>query len=246
MARPTRKRDPFKDGQSSVVTVVDQAAVDLYFDYERIPEQHRDAVMRAAINIKPRLKRAAEDLFVIGRELRDIKGRLPHGEYLNWLDMEFGLSERMAQRFMNVNDRLGAKSDKLSVLPPSTLYLLAAPSTPDEAIESIEGQLGTGQRITIRYVQDAISDAKRRAKDRELAEITIDGEVISSTVVEAEMDAETAEAVERLDEVLIQAFDLLSDQAGDDWSALFHNSELTRVRNEIFLLREELRKRVEG
>ena len=243
MARPSRRRDPFVDGQTEVVTVVDQAAVDLYYDYERIPEQHRDAVMRAAISIKPRLKRAAGDLFVIGRELRDIKSRLPHGEYTNWLDLEFGLSERMAQRFMNVHDRLGAKSDKLSVLPPSTLYLLAAPSTPDEAIQSIEGQLGRGQRLTVRYVQDAISDAKRKAKDRELSEVTIDGEVISSRVVDAEAEAEIAETVERLDEALTQAFELLSEQVGDDWAALFHNSELTRVRNEIYKLREELRKR---
>ena len=216
--------------------MVEQASVELYYDYDRLPEAHRETIRRAAINIKPRLKRAAEDLFVIGRELRATKERLPHGEYSNWLDQEFGLSDRMAQRFVSVYDRLGVKSDIMSVLPPTTLYMLAAPSTPDEAIEDIEEQIETGERLSVSYVQSVISDAKKRKAH------TVAGTVISSRIVETNVD--TAEAAGRLENVLTQAFDLFSDQAGDDWSALFRNSELTRVRNEIYQLREEVRTRI--
>ena len=88
---------------------------------------------RAARVIKPLLKRTAEDIFIIGGELRAVKEMLPHGRYTDWLGVEFGLSERMAQHFVNVRERLGPKSEKFSVLPPSTLYMLAAPSTPDSA-----------------------------------------------------------------------------------------------------------------
>lgn len=89
MARRERGRDPFKDGQQNPVTVVEQAAVDLYFDYDQLSE----AVRRSAITIKPRLKRAAEDIFVIGQELHAVKQRLPHRSYTDRLDVEFGLSE---------------------------------------------------------------------------------------------------------------------------------------------------------
>ena len=119
MAQRTRKRDPFLDGQTTAVTVVEQAAVELYYDYNMVPEAYRDTLRRSAITIKPRLKRAAEDIFVIGKELRATKTLLPHGEYTNWLDIEFGLSDRMAQRFVNVYERLGSKSDIMSDLGPS-------------------------------------------------------------------------------------------------------------------------------
>jgi hypothetical protein len=73
------------------------------------------------------------DIIEIGRRLIDAKGRTKRGGWAPWLDKEFGWTERTAQRFINV----GSKSDKLSDLnvPVSGLYLLAAPSTPAEAVE---------------------------------------------------------------------------------------------------------------
>lgn len=241
MARPTRRRDPFRDGQTTAVTVVEQSAVDLYFNYATLPEEKREVVRRSALTIKPRLKRAAEDIFVIGSELLEVKTLLPHGLFTEWLDVEFGLSDRMAQHFMNVRGRLGPKSEKFSVLPPSSLYLLAAPSTPDEVIRAVEDRLEAGDRLTGVYIQRMVASAKQDAKGR--AGDVVEGEVISSRTVDVEVDEE---AVGRLEDALTQAFDLLSGQAGDDWAALFRNSELTRVRNEIYRLREELRKRILG
>ena len=88
MARRTYQRDPFRDGQMTPVTVVEQAAVDLRYDYSTVAEIYRESVRRAALTIKPRLKRAAEDIFVIGKELKASKAMLPHGEYTHWLDIE--------------------------------------------------------------------------------------------------------------------------------------------------------------
>lgn len=116
MGRRTYQRDPFRDGPTTAVTVVEQGVVDLRYDYQTISEAHRESVRRAALTIKPRLKRAAEDIFVIGKALRATKALLPHGEYANWLDVEFGLSDRMAQRFVNVYERIGTKSDIMSDL----------------------------------------------------------------------------------------------------------------------------------
>lgn len=118
---------------------------DLRYDYSRVEDETvRERLRQAAVQIKPRLKRAAEDLFVIGQELVTIKEYLGHGEWGEWLATEFGLSDRMARNFMNVAIRLGDKTEKFSVLPVSALYELAAPSTTPEVIEQVEGEIETG------------------------------------------------------------------------------------------------------
>lgn len=240
--RKTGRRDPFAASQSAdIATVTGQALSDLVYDYDLVPQEHREAVRRSAMNIKPRLKRAAEDLFVIGEELASIKGRLLHGEYTNWLEIEFGLSERMAQRFVNVRERLGAKSDKLSVLIPSALYMLAAKSTPDEAIEVIEQQIDTGQRIGVAQVKTVITDVKERLKAQDTV---LEAEVLNRETVEALVEDNDLEAAKRLEVVLSHAFTLLEGQPDDDWGELFKNSELARVRNEIYQLRETVRDRM--
>ena len=77
-------------------------------------------------------KRGTADVIQIGRLLRLAKKEIGHGEFLPWLEKEFSLSEKSAQRYMaahkfmiNVAAPL-LKSDKLSDLRlrPSALYEL--------------------------------------------------------------------------------------------------------------------------
>ena len=58
-------------------------------------------------------------------------------------------------------ERLGNQSEKL-VLPPSSLYMLAAPSTPDAAIAQVEGALAR-EGATARTVQHVIAAAKAQS-----------------------------------------------------------------------------------
>jgi hypothetical protein len=235
----TDRRNPFERAQATTAMVSDQTAVELYYDYNTVPEEHRDALRRSALTIKPRLKRAAEDLFVIGRELMAVKARLPHGTYTDWLDIEFGLSDRMAQRFMSVSERLGPKSDKLSVLPPSTLYLLAAPSTPDEAIATVEQRLRNGERITVAFVQRAILAAKQKTQAQTTAPAVIDSEVVNSRLRHPE-GADRKAAVHRLERTLATVIDLLSDATHKDWVALFQTDAVKHLRDEVSQLQQAL------
>lgn len=246
MTRRERRRDPFRDGPQNPVTLVEQAAVDLFYDYDQLPEAIRDPVRRSAITIKPRLKRAAEDIFVIGQELQAVKDRLPHGSYTDWLDVEFGLSERMAQRFVGVSERLGGKSDKLSLLPPSTLYLLAAPSTPDEAIQTVERKLDAGERIRVAMVRQAIEEAKRQSVPA--SQMIIDGTVLEREIADVR-SADTVEVERRatavgLDQLLSQVVRMLEGGPVKDWALLLHNDALGDVRRELIRLRGELRSQV--
>ena len=65
----------------------------------------------------------------IGQYLTEVKTRLKHGKFLEWIEREFGWAERSAQRFMQAHERF--KSAKLTHLEidVSALYLIAAPST---------------------------------------------------------------------------------------------------------------------
>jgi hypothetical protein len=236
VARPARTRDPFRDGQPDTVTLVERPAIDLHYDYEQLPEAHREQIKRSALTIKPRLKRAAEDIFVIGRELSAIKENFPHGEYGRWLDIEFGLSDRMAQRFVNVYARLGFKSDKLSVLPPSTLYLLSAKSTPDTVIEDIEKQIDAGERLSVAYVEQTIAEAKSRIKPT--SEAVIEGEVV--------LDEESLVKARHLDEALSQTVELLKGAPLREWKTIFHDDELRDIHKELIALHKRLRRRLRG
>ncbi len=174
MAKSTRSRarDPFTQSEIlAPVAVLSQGSTELYYDYNQLPTEHREIIRRSARIIKPLLKRTAEDIFIIGGELRAVKEMLQHGRYTEWLEVEFGLSERMAQHFVNVRERLGPKSEKFSVLPPSTLYLLAAPSTPDEAISIVEDRIDKGDRLSVAHVQRTIAEQKKLVRI-----LTIDGE----------------------------------------------------------------------
>jgi hypothetical protein len=62
----------------------------------------------------------------IGCRLAACKAELGHGNWLPWLDREFGWSDRTALNFMRVYEMV-TKSEKFSdlSLPVSSLYLLA-------------------------------------------------------------------------------------------------------------------------
>lgn len=242
MARPARRRerDPFE--QSGQVTVVSQLSSELFYDYDLLPEEHRDAVRRAARTIKPLLKRTAEDIFIIGAELRDVKAMLPHGKYTEWLSVEFGLSDRMAQHFVNVRERLGPKSDKFSVLPPSTLYLLAAPSTPDEAIQEVEQRLDSGDRLTVASVQRTIKFAKRQQHP---STMTIEGEVVGGSKRTPPL-APSRSDVQALITHIDEALEALDKQTVQLWSSIFSNNDLGRLRSELLRLRAEAEHKIEA
>lgn len=127
----------------------------LRFDYEQIvDEESRNALMGAALAIKPLLRRAAGDIVKIGLHLMEVKNEQIPGGFMAWVDAEFEMNYRTAKRFMEVAERLGDRIDNLSTLPISALYMLARPSTPDEAIERVESVVAGGDSLTVEDVTE--------------------------------------------------------------------------------------------
>lgn len=133
------------------------------FDYDSLDIETRIFVLDKAASIQARLKRTAEDIIAIGQDLIEVKQRLGHGKFGDWLKSEFEMSQMTAVKFMRVADLFS--KFKLSLnLPVSVLYELAAPSTPGEVIEQvIEGQIPA--------TLPDIREAKQEKRQSELCKI---------------------------------------------------------------------------
>ena len=124
------------------------------FDYDTLDHETRAFVKEKAQSIHSRLKRTAEDVIAIGLDLIEVKRKLPHGQFLLWIQSEFQMGQAAAYRFMQVANRFQEKLINLINFPVSVLYELAAPSTHESIVEMVE----TGQLLPS---LPAIREAKR-------------------------------------------------------------------------------------
>lgn len=107
-----------------------------------------------------RLRRSAEDIIEIGRDLLSVKASLPHGSFLPWIEAEFGMHQTTANRFMHVATHYGSKVSTVLNLDPSALYELAAPKTPPEVREEVERLIAAGEVVS----KATVDDLRRRAE----------------------------------------------------------------------------------
>jgi hypothetical protein len=106
------------------------------FDYSTLEETKRVQLQTKADAIRMRMSRTADDIIAIGQDLIEVKQNLEHGQFIDWLEAEFEMNLRTAQRFMQVASRF-SENDNVSYLPASVLYELASPSTSDDIIEEV-------------------------------------------------------------------------------------------------------------
>jgi hypothetical protein len=162
----------------------------------------------------------------------------------------------MAQHFVNVRERLGPKSEKFSVLPPSTLYLLAAPSTPDQAITLVEASIDAGDRVSVAHVQRTIAEQKKLVRQGSPGRMTIDGEatVLGGTPdaendaaweVEAVMNSEDASMPYRYLEgvltELLNAVERKGTLALVTWNLVMHSRDMDTVHVKLQKMRDRVR-----
>jgi Protein of unknown function (DUF3102) len=61
----------------------------------------------------------------------EVKARLKHGQFLEWIEREFAWSDWTARAFMNVHEKFKSENFSNLEIDVSALYLIAAPSTPE-------------------------------------------------------------------------------------------------------------------
>ncbi len=125
------------------------------FDYDALDEAIRGFMRHKADETRGLLKRTARHVLAIGRNLQEVKDRLPHGQFLAWLQAEFGMSERHARNFMHVAARFENKAEIIADLSLTIIYALAAPSTSQAVIEQVESKQISPTLETIRAAKEA-------------------------------------------------------------------------------------------
>ncbi len=140
-----------------------QNQVQMIFAYEALDEEIRIFVQQKTDETHLLLKRTAENILAIGLILQAVKERLPHGQFLPWLQAEFGMSRVTANHFMHVAEKFADKCTSILHLPATILYELASPSTSESIIEQVE-------RGQIPPTIEAIKEAKAALKLAQEAE----------------------------------------------------------------------------
>lgn len=140
------------------------------FDYATLdPTLAADA--RAAIaKIRARIRSAR---YEIGHDLIAIKSRMDHGTFGNWIAAELGITLRTAENYMNAAKFVEGKSESVSLLPPSAIYALAAPSAPTDIVQEVLAAVDAGTLIPVSEIRQKLNtspDARR--KDQEEHEAT--------------------------------------------------------------------------
>ncbi len=122
-----------------------------------------------ADRIRKRNQKMVEGVIATGFDLLEAKALLGHGNFGDWLLSEFSWTERTARNFMSAAAALGANRKCISVLPLTTVYKLAAPSTPVEVRDQVVAELEAGQAVKPAEVEARILAArpvKIAAQDR--------------------------------------------------------------------------------
>ncbi|MBL8587942.1 MAG: DUF3102 domain-containing protein [Methylobacteriaceae bacterium] len=98
----------------------------------------------------------------IGRHLAEAKAACVHGEWLLWLESEFGWSEDTARSYMRVYDAFGKSGTVPDLgLPMRSLHALATPSTPAPARQEVIADAEAGETLTRAKVDALFAKAFR-------------------------------------------------------------------------------------
>jgi len=135
------------------------------FDYAQLDAPTRDFVEQRTDEIRALGKRMAMDIVGIGQRLVEIKGRLGHGHFGNWLDFEFGWTDRTARNFMNVARSFKSETVSDLNIQARALYLLSSSSTPQEARDEAIERAEEGEEITHAKAKEIVDEYKDEPED---------------------------------------------------------------------------------
>jgi hypothetical protein len=143
------------------------------------------------------------DIIEIGRRLTEAKQIAGHGNWLPWLEREFGWSEDTAQRFMSLH-RLHGDVPQIAEydLPVSGLYLLARPSTPAPVREEITNRAADGEHFTHAQVKEMVSEGTaklRREYENKISGLTEQMESAEARIRQ-ELQSDAADLEEQIKE----------------------------------------------
>ncbi|MBF0395753.1 MAG: hypothetical protein HQK78_03200 [Desulfobacterales bacterium] len=143
--------------------IVEQTANDL---------AEREKKLSYTIEAKAVLKMTTEGLIRLSQICHNYHTDFGYQEYIRWVKEDLGLSERQGNTFLNVYDKFGSTAIiAVKDIQPTILYLLSAPSTPDEACEKIIEKANNGEKITVASAKEDIENVKKELREQHRKEL---------------------------------------------------------------------------
>ena len=139
------------------------------FAYTSISQASIDEAEATVDRILNRLRSSIIDT---GGDLLSIKDKLGHGQFLEWLNHYFNMSERTAQNYMSTAKRFGTTPQILDMVPHGLVYQLAAARTPDSVRQAVIDDVVAGTSPDLDQLRMRIADGREaeRQKQQERAQ----------------------------------------------------------------------------
>lgn len=118
------------------------------FDYRELAADDRGYVKDRAERIRDVAKKTAQGIILIGQWLTEAKSRLKHGQWLPWLETEFGWTDRTARKLMLVHESFKSEQYSDLEIDVSALYLISAPKTPEPVRKEVIARAQAGEPMT--------------------------------------------------------------------------------------------------
>lgn len=96
---------------------------------------------------------AVANIIEAGKVCNNQKEALGHGNFKAWVASELDVSYETVVNWMRVAKEFGDKNVNLTFLKPSTLYALAAPSTPEPVREAVLERAASGEKVTAKEIE---------------------------------------------------------------------------------------------
>ncbi|PSB08437.1 hypothetical protein C7B62_16735 [Pleurocapsa sp. CCALA 161] len=170
------------------------------FDYSQLDSETSVFIREQTEEIRGLMRRTAQGIVDIGQKLLDIKEKLGHGNFLNWLKKEFDWSELTAQRFMQVARQFESHNLLDLEIAPSALYILSAPSTTDSVREEALSRAQSGENITYKAakeIKEKYQPTSKVKKDEENKKVEPETQSVSD-VRSSLLDRPRTRAIESL------------------------------------------------
>lgn len=122
------------------------------------------------LEVKFYLNQTAQNIIEVGKRLAQAKALVPHGEWGNWLESNFSLTDRTARNFMQCAERFGKTEIDFRFKPTQMIAMLSLPEAETE--QFIEEKAAAGKPVedmTVKELREEIQQWKSRAEVNENA-----------------------------------------------------------------------------
>jgi hypothetical protein len=132
------------------------------FDYDSVTEKNRAWLVQITEKVRRLHERTASGAVEMGKYVLQAKERLPHGQFMGWVEMELPFGRDTAQRLMNVARVFGEVELRIvRNFETTAMYELSVASAPPTAREKAIEIAERGETVTRERAASIIASVPR-------------------------------------------------------------------------------------